>query len=289
MGLFNFLKKSAKAETNTATTAANTNTAWDSLQQQPFSGDQATSSQSANAAPQSGEALQQRLARQGDKIIAAYYHGINALAQPSVAVSPEERQGFYDGLTRVDEQKITPQIQSQILQAIQLPSGPNNQPNYPKVFERINNRHGLTILNFAGQFQQKPDQLTPYYLESFLQVYPTPIEFAPRGAELIQTLKDNDIAPLKIDQYEDDLVTFQQNVYGKRYEYYQALEQLKEQAYQGAKSRADAEVAADRLRNMQNLQQTPVPPEHIQAELADNPYASPEERDFYQAGGENQQ
>lgn len=272
MGLFNFFNKSKSA--NTTPNAPAAPNPWDSLSQAPFAGDQ------PNTAPRQPESETARLARQGDKLITMYYHGPEAAAQPSVTVSDAERNKFYDALTSVNSDQITPAIESKLLQNIMLPSGPTGRENYAKVFTKIDTPHGLTILNyFTGNFgSHQASQPTPDTLASLLKSYPTPVEFAPRGEILINSLKERNIPGPEIDQFEDGLEAFQKAVYGKRYEYYQALNELRDQAYSRAKTHADAEASRSRLQTMQSLQHDPIPQETIDAELHDNPYAAPEAR-----------
>ncbi len=275
MGLFNFFNKNKSANAAPTEAASSEPNPWDSLSQAPFAGDQTQPNVSSQH-----ESDQARLARQGDKLIAMYYHGPEAISQPSVSVSDAERNNFYDALTSVDSDHITPAAESKLLQNIMLPSGQPGHENYTGVFAKINTPYGLTILKyFTGDFgKHQPNQPTPDTLASLLTAYPTPVEFAPRGEILISSLKERGVPGQEIDQFEDSLEAFQKAVYGQRYEYYQALNELRNQAYNRAKTRADAESASDRLQNMQNLQQTPIPPEKVQAELQDNPYASPESR-----------
>lgn len=265
MGLFNFFKKSERG--SSSETPDSTATPWDSLGAEPFQGDSAA------------EAAQKNLKRQGDKIIAAYYHGINALEQPQATVSEEERAGFYDALTH---DQFDDTAQSHMLQAIALPSGGPGRENYQKVFDQINDPQSLTIINYIGQLGGgKSQPLTADSLPGFLQACPTPVEFAPRATEMIRIMKaDPNIPPLRTAEYEDKLAPIQQSIYGKRYEYYQALQELKEQAYGQARTRANAEAAAQRMSDMQSLQ-APASAERAQQELQDNPYASQEMRDFY--------
>lgn len=273
MGLFNFFNKNKSANTASTEAPSSEPSPWDSLSQAPFAGDQPN-------APRQPEPDQARLARQGDKLIAMYYHGPEAISQSSVSVSDAERNSFYNALASVDSDHITPATESKLLQNIMLPSGQPGHENYTGVFSKINTPHGLTILKyFTGDFgKHQPSQPAPDTLASFLKTYPTPVEFTPRGEVLISSLKERGVPGQEIDQFEDSLESFQKAVYGKRYEYFQALNELRDQAHNRAKTHADAESASDRLQNMQNLQQTPIPPEKIQAELQDNPYASPESR-----------
>ena len=286
MGIFSKLFNKAP-KTETAATVLQQTTAGNILDQQ----NQAnltpnitpdTAKSLARAAEHATETEQQRLARQGDKLIAMYFRGPNVLKEASVEVSDDERNAFLDRLTSVNEDAITPVMQSQLLQEIALPSGKKGQENYPKVFDRINHRHGLTILRFAGNYQADGSQLDANFLQDFLGKYPTPIEFEPRAQALIERLQENNVHPLKISQYEDDLITFQKDVYGKRYQYNQALKELQEQAYSRARTRGSAEVAAQQAIDHENLSK-PVDTERIQAAWSDPSYVSPEGQSLVQS------
>lgn len=271
MGLFNFMKKSEKS---TSAAEATPSTPWDDLRNQPFQGDQAL-------VP--SETLQERVQRQGDKLIAMYMqNNPSVLNQKVVTVTPSETAQFYQAM---NDGRLNDAAQSQLLQQIPSAFGAANQPNYQGVFEQVRDKHGMKILAFAAGLPPEivnstvaASTLTGDHIQLFnslMQQCPTPIEFASREEDLMNRLSAAGNSNAKLAQYEDAFERFKQAVYGKRYEYYQALDVLKNKALQEHMRQIDE---ADRPRREAELRrlQTPIAPLD-----EDDSYASPEQRRFF--------
>lgn len=220
MGLFNFLKHNNKeSSTGSESELIPPASGWDSL----------AAETEFNEVDRAAELKAARLARQGDKLIAAFERGPSVLSIKTVEVTDAERQAFFDQL---NSGQITAQDQSRMLQQISLPgSQGGGRYNFEPSFQKINNDHGRKILAFTGGFGfYNSASMSSDHLRYLLETCPTPLEFASREADMLQTLIRSGNSPAKIDAYREDLETFKQSVYGKRYEYAQALDALKTQA-----------------------------------------------------------
>lgn len=279
MGLFNFFKRSEQPSStpNQPSSAPEGGPKpgqfirWDDLKSEPFAGDRPTMP--------SDETLQQRIQRQGDKLIAMYIRGDDSIiGQKDITVSPAETAQFYAALEdgTLDEAK-----QSDLLKQTPSPFFVNGRPNYHGVFSQVRDKQGMRILGFATQgidgFNRAgaaPELTTEHtrMFDALMRAYPTPIEFAQCEKSLIANLRRVGNDETKIAEYEESLDRFKPAVYGKRYEYYQALEVLKDKAQ---KSHLDAALAADQPRREAELHQLQTP---VSLPDQDSPYTPPEQR-----------
>lgn len=200
------------------------------------------------------ETTHEREHRQGQKLIAMYYHKPNDIAKVIARGLPANEQiEFYDKIINGDLN--TDAARSKLLQKIQPAYGADDAPDYQSIFNKINTLHGLTILNYAGGYGASGNlaQLSAPYLYDFYKKYPTPIEFQSKAASLINDLVNANTAPQTIEQYKTDLEEFQKAVYGKRYEYYQAMQNLINEAAHFSLERYDAEHKVMRLNQARAL------------------------------------
>ncbi len=272
MGIFNFFKKSEQKPTAESSSASSQ---WDSLKTVPFQ----------EQVKQPEETLAERVKRQGDKIIAAYLHDPTMLANKSVTVSSEERSR---ALHDLESGAFSEEKQSQILQSIATPIGRPGQENYGPTLLKIGGHQPAKILAFVTMGARAADAVgqepsinaeSERRLKLLLSEYPTPIEFAPREEAMMARLQEVGNTPAKLAQYRESFEHFKEAVYGKRYEYYQALEVLKDDA---AKQYFAEQNEADRPRREAELRQLQTPVVPSPEQIADNPYMSGEQRRFYE-------
>lgn len=164
------------------------------------------------------------------------------LGAPQVEVGDTERDTFYHKLA---SGQISQADQSQMLQLITLPAfNGGGQYNFEPSFQKINTNHGRKILAFTGGFGfNNAAGMSSDHLRALLETYPTPIEFANPEAQMIDALIRSGNPEEKVKQYQADFEDFKQSVYGKRYEYAQALDMLKDQAIQATETRSQAEIS----------------------------------------------
>ncbi len=180
--------------------------------------------------------------RQENKIIASLLRGEDALFQKQVDISPAERQQFYD---QILNHQITREQESHLLQQISTPAHDRTGQltRTGDVLAQLNTKHDQRILSYMTAVNgQMPASLTPDHITAFLQKYPTPIEFASAEQDFL-TMIDYRNGDAKLREYEADIETFKHKIYGKRQEYYQALQSLEGKAHQYSRERYAAQQA----------------------------------------------
>lgn len=275
MGIFNFFKKSEQKPT---AESPSTSSQWDSLKDVPFQ-------ERAEQTEQPAETIAERVKRQGDKIIAAYLYDPTMLINKSVTIDDEERSR---ALHDLESGAFSEEKQSQILQSIATPVGKSGQENYGPTLLKISGRQPTKILAFITMGAQAADAVkaeptidaeSERRLKLLLKECPTPIEFAPHEEAMMTRLQEVGNSPAKLAQYEESFELFKEAVYGKRYEYYKALEVLKDSATKQALAEQNE---ADRPRREAELRQLQTPIIPSSEQIADNPYMSGEQRRFYE-------
>ncbi len=257
MKLPNFLKNFNKPKDKPESAAIT----WDQTKDVPFAGE---------STPDAATERQKRLQRQGDNLILMYYQGPEAV-HGSASVSPAMREDFYD---RVVSPEFTSADESRLLRNIVPPFGTPNRPNYQAVFDNIDDKYGQAILSQMAGVSEA--ELSPAVLANFLQSAPTPVEFDTKVPEFMEDLMQQNLG-YEITKYEDRLESFQQQVYGKRYEYYEALKALKQKGYERGRARSSVESALAQQQRYEQLSQ-PVEPERLQQAWSDPSYVPPEAR-----------
>lgn len=278
MGLFNFLKHNNTTPQPEQPATPEAPSAWDNLGQAvPFneaSGDTTPLQPEQSSQP---ETPAERIKRQGDKLIAAYLYDPTYLTQKAVAIRDEDRAQFYEAL---QSGALDPVAQSHLLQNIDLPSGtPEHENLHPVMSKLSKDRHLMKILAYTGGLGadttnniQPGMPITAQFdatLHTLLQRYPTPIEFAAREDYMMSSLEHAGNLPAKLAEYEDSFETFKETVYGKRYEYFKALDVLKDQALQHSLAQ---HAEADRPRREAELRALQTP---VGLPDTDSPYADP--------------
>ena len=111
----------------------------------------------------------------------------------------------------------------ELLMRITLPS---DRKSIGAVFDSVSDKHSKRILTYMtnGDWDNY-SAAGPTELVEFLQKYPTPMDFEKDAAGFLNMIYAQN-GEQKSKQYNQDMDTFCQNVYGKRYEYYKAIGQL---------------------------------------------------------------
>lgn len=170
--------------------------------------------------------------RQERKAIGMILQGPNFINTHDFTVSDEDRLAAYDKINAGD---FDAQTQSRILRYIKTPdTAHGGTPE--QVFQELGTKHGRRILAFVNDIPDTKENLpriSSTEVTSTLQRYPTPIEFT-GAAERMMNLMRLHNTPEKCDEYARDLKVFQRQIYGKRYEYYEAFQSLEDKAHKYA-------------------------------------------------------
>lgn len=146
------------------------------------------------------------------------------------------------------------------------------------------NKHQSRILaHMSGKGFDNYQNSTYDDLESFLQEFPTPVEFEAASNSFIKGIIMGKNSPAKVNEYIQDMENFKHNVYGEQQDYFEAMEELSKTADARARARGNAESAVRRDEEIR--QRLEYQREHAQeindqmrAHHWNNPYASPEAR-----------
>lgn len=214
----NFLHRlSKKSETTSAASEATDE--WENIKPSDDFGNQAKI-----ASAEANELLRQR-ERQERKIISALLHGANALRYPDAAVSEQDRQLVYDALAN---HTISPQQKSAILSNIVTPV--NQSPE--KTIDAMQDKHERRILAYlSGTGFDYWQSTSVYDLQNTLARFPTPYELKTTEQAFLENIRNNN-PPQKYAEYQQAMDSFKHKLYGKRLEYYDAIESLQSKADQ---------------------------------------------------------
>lgn len=158
----------------------------------------------------------------------AILHGREALFTPDATIDPASQAQAYE---LINNRTFDSAAESQLLQGIALPSQIRGS-SPEQVFRQIDDRHSRRILAFMNHLpddQQGLANISSANLETFLEHYPTPVEFAEPAAEMLERIRLHN-PPAKYQDYLQDMANFAHRVYGKRQEYHQAFQNLRAQA-----------------------------------------------------------
>lgn len=289
MGLLNFFKPKQPESTGQANPEVNDNAQrWAANATVAFAGDQIDEKEQAA----------KQLKKHEDKLIAAALYGPKMFGAQGVEITAEDHDKFLDSLQ--SGEYSSPDKQSQLLRNIVPPVGQPGHEDYGPVMVKISGKQPAKIMayalrgsNGANQIrgEQRIDNMFQHELQMFMGAFPTPVELAPVEQQMMNALAIAGNGPDKLQEYRDSFEHFKQSVYGKRYEYYQALESLQGEAQSRAKQQADAENEARILRERQQMIRDQQDPEfqarYIMGRSAeDAAYSAPETRpddQYYQS------
>lgn len=101
-----------------------------------------------------------------------------------------------------------------------------------QTMDSLNSKHELRILaHLSGTGFQYWQSASIYDLENVMDKFPTPYELAETEQEFLNSIRDHN-SPQKYSEYEQAMADFKHKIYGKRLEYYNALEDLQTKADQ---------------------------------------------------------
>lgn len=121
----------------------------------------------------------------------------------------------------------------------QLLEGIESFPPYGKRNDEIlsslgDDKHQKRILNYTlGHEWDDYDNLTSNDMKQFLKTYPTPMDFETDRKLFLQIIEKHN-GERKLQEYTDSMEDFCRAVYGKKYDYYQAIQDLHEKAGDGS-------------------------------------------------------
>lgn len=221
MGLFNFNR--SKNQPNHQSSTAETSSAWDTLRSQSDHTELISDTERAQA-----EQLAANKARQERKAIGMILYGENAITQPDLQITDQDRERAYQMLS---DGSFGPKEQSAILQRIAPPSRAHGGTPQA-VFAKLSDKHSRRIFAFVNGIPDIPENLRDMpstMVDATLNRYPTPVEFNIKADEMLERLRLHN-PESKCLEYARDLETFKQQLYGKRQEYYAAFQALQSQA-----------------------------------------------------------
>lgn len=280
MGFMNFLKHTyhpsgesseGGAETqvsSTETQASNTEAQVPNTESAPQLHFDDETARLAQAAAEQERQIRQNCDRQENKLIWLFTtNNERILGQNPPAASDEQRQQVYQ---QINDGVIAPAVESRALQCITPPYGRPGKENYGPIIARIGDKHGLKILAYTAGADiasvnriRDDETINSYYeqmLQSLVRACPTPVEFAEREKTMLDDLKRAGNPPSKIAEYENDFERFKHSVYGKRYEYHQAYQQLEAKANHHSHAQSERTKVLDAIHGANqygNLQPTP--------------------------------
>ena len=122
--------------------------------------------------------------------------------------------------------------------------GPGDLPDgNENIFRRMeDDKHQRKILGFmADPEREEDDETSEEDVKVFLEKYPTPIDFEDDASAFLKIIKAEN-GEKKQHEYIDAMENFAKNVYGKKYEYYKAMQSLHRMAERHHGARTDGEL-----------------------------------------------
>lgn len=222
---------------NTPKEQANTTSDWEKVNQD-------TQFNPAETSPNSADSLVANQSRQERKVIGSLLHGKDIIGQADYKLSDAEEAKFYN---LVNSGALTNNRKSAFLREIAPPIyTKGNSPE--KVFQNLNSRQELRILStLSGHGFDGVKELEPNDLKVALAETPTPVEFETFEQAFMENIRDHN-PPDEFRKYETSMANFKQKLFGKRLEYYGAIERIEHKAHQKQRET----TARDRVLNAYN-------------------------------------
>ena len=129
-------------------------------------------------------------------------------------------------------------------------AGPEYRVGYDGVFDNMSSdKHQRRILNYmtkGAEAWNNWDQTSGETVEEFLTKYPTPMEFEEDAEVFLRKLDNGYNDRQKLQEYHEAMDSFQNTVYGKKYEYFKAMKALHQEAEElGAPQKNEAGLRED--------------------------------------------
>ncbi len=172
------------------------------------------------------------LSRQEKKLAKILISGdYDVFSEPSVEISEQAQKEVFD---TINSNKLNLQSESELLQHIAPPSKTENS-SPKKVFDNLSSLHEKRLLaTFSGVGFDNYQDIQPSDVENFLSRFPTPIEFVPEARKFLEDIEKNN-SPKKYQEYLADMEKFKHKIFGKRQEYFDSLQSLKQKARKAQK------------------------------------------------------
>lgn len=215
-----FLNRFSKNPENTkAQNAETANNQWEASSRNDFE----TQTRLAAAERQNTERQQAQQERQERKLMGCFLSSTAVLEEPDIQIPDDARDAVYKALA---SHEIDDTRKSSVIQEIVTPY--HRDPE--KAMDSLNSKHELRILaSMSGTGFDYWESASIFDLQNVLRQYPTPYELAADEADFLEDIRANN-SPQKYAQYQEAMENFKQKVYGKRYEYYKAMESLQQKA-----------------------------------------------------------
>ncbi len=172
--------------------------------------------------------------RQQRKIVMSFATGeggnpnLDVISLADIDMPHYARSAVLDGFSSGE---ITLDQQEQFLNGIR--GNVYNNDSMCKTYDAVQDSpHEMRILSMmTGKGFHGADMTSPYSLSEFVHKYPNPIAFESASRDFLDMIARNN-SPRKLQEYVDDMEKFQLHVFGKQYEYYKQLNELKAEAMQ---------------------------------------------------------
>ncbi len=196
-----------------------------------------------NAGEQSKNPERLNLERQKKKLTGFYAHG----GDERYIFNSDEKQFNEDGLTHGDEERARKSLQDDAYwgdrewKLLTRIAGPDNRHSADEIFGGMaEDKHQKRILGYmTGMKWGNHDYTSGRNVTNFLDRYPTPMDFEQTSGEFLQIILDRN-GEQKAQEYAEAMEEFQLRMYGKKYEYYKAMQELhKEAAEQGLEAKRE--------------------------------------------------
>ena len=173
--------------------------------------------------------------RQQRKIVMSFATGeggnpnLDVISLADIDMPHYARSAVLDGFSSGE---ITLDQQEQFLNGIR--GNVYNNDSMCKTYDAVQDSpHEMRILSMmTGKGFHGADMTSPYSLSEFVHKYPNPIAFESASRNFLDMIARNN-SPKKLQEYVNDMDKFQRHVFGKQYEYYKQLNELKAEATQG--------------------------------------------------------
>lgn len=185
---------------------------------------------------------QLRRERQKRKAVAYFVSGGNMeyIGMNDVGLRPGVDDQFYE---QIQERGVDKQLEEDLLRKI---DGPLVKASEKEVFEGNDEREGILgyrqeqkiLAEMSGAGFDSYEQVKPSDVGKFLEKYPTPLDFKEDADAFLGDIK-RDNSEAKFLQYVEAMEGFQKKVYGKKYEYFIAVEEIEKDARERAQEKQE--------------------------------------------------
>ena len=199
--------------------------------------------ESVGESSQNEQKKQEMAKKQQNKLIRALLdHDYAVLGHPDVNVTEADRERFYN---MVSNGQISGMDFAQIISSIRGPlESVGKEELFPKI---IDDNHEKRILAYmSGIGFENFEKITPDTLEDFLGKYPNPADFVSAKEDFLNAINRSN-PEAKPQDYKQAMEDYCQDIYGKKYEYFLQIEELKKLAEEWRLDRESEKLTVDFL------------------------------------------